>query len=69
MIKIPKREAFRKRVENLIPQIEKSEIVQHSAKEGIARQTIYDAKNRLANRPRVHVLARFSEFSLVWRHG
>ena len=36
------------RVENLIPQMEKSEIVQHFAIEGIARRTIYYAINRQA---------------------
>ena len=38
------REEFRKRVKILIPQMEKSEIVNHFQKEGCPRQTIYNRK-------------------------
>jgi transposase len=43
------REALRERVKNLIPQMNKSEIVHHFVKEGIARSTVYDAINRMEN--------------------
>jgi transposase len=49
---VASREEFRERVKKLTPQMKKSEIVKHFAKEGIARQTVYDAINRLAiNQP------------------
>ena len=41
------REEFRKRVKILIPQMEKSEIVNHFQKEGYPRRTIYETINRL----------------------
>ena len=40
------REEFRKKVKILIPQMEKSEIVNHFQKEGYPR-TIYDTINRM----------------------
>lgn len=46
---VAKREALRERVKNLIPQMNKSEIVHHFVKEGIARSTVYDAINRMEN--------------------
>ena len=41
------REEFRIRVNILIPQIEKSEIVNHFQKKGYPRRTIYDTMNRM----------------------
>ena len=41
------REEFRKRVKMLIPQMEKSEIVNHFQKEVYPRKTIYDTLNRM----------------------
>ena len=41
------REAIRKRVKILVPQLEKSEIVNHFQKEGYPRRTIYNTINRL----------------------
>ena len=41
------REEFRKSVKILIPQIEKSKIVNHFPKEGYPRRTIYDTINRM----------------------
>ena len=41
------REEFRIRVEILIPQMEKSEIVNHFKIEGYPKQTIYDTINRM----------------------
>jgi hypothetical protein len=43
------RESLRKRVKILIPQMKKSEIVNHFQKEGYPRTTIYNALNRLHN--------------------
>ena len=43
------REALRKRVKILIPQMEKSEIVNHFQKEGYPRRTIYNTINRFQN--------------------
>ena len=42
-----KREEFRKSLKILIPQMEKSEIVNHFQKEGYPRRTIYDTINRM----------------------
>ena len=47
-----KREFFRKRLENFFvknPQIKQCEVVDHFVKEGIARQTVYNALNRRKN--------------------
>ena len=41
------REEFRKAVNILIPQMEKSEIVNHFKKEGYPRQTIYNTIKRM----------------------
>ena len=41
------REEFRRRVKVLIPQMEKSEIVNHFQIEGYPRITIYDTINRM----------------------
>ena len=41
------RESLRKRVEIVIPQMKKSEIVNHFQKEGYPRRTIYNTINRL----------------------
>ena len=41
------REEFQRRVKILIPQIEKSEIVNHFKIEGYPKQTIYDTINRM----------------------
>ena len=41
------REEFRKRVNILIPQMNKSEIVNHFQKEGYPRRTIYETINRM----------------------
>ena len=41
------RESLRKRVEIVIPQMKKSEIVNHFQKEGYPQRTIYNAINRL----------------------
>ena len=41
------REEFRRRVKILIPQMEKSEIVNHFKKEGYLRQSIYDTINHM----------------------
>ena len=38
---------FRRRVKTLIPQMKKSEIVNHFQKEGSPRRTIYDIINRM----------------------
>ena len=46
---IAERETFRKRLEKLIPQLEKSKIVEHFEKEGIVRSTIYANIKRLEN--------------------
>jgi transposase len=46
-LSVAEREALRKRVEKLVPQMTKSAIVKHFAKEGIARSTIYDTIDRL----------------------
>ena len=46
---VAKREALRERVKNLIPQMNKSEIVNHFVKERIARSTVNDAINRMEN--------------------
>ena len=43
------REALRKRVKIVIPQIKKSEIVNHFEKEGYPRRTIYNTINRFQN--------------------
>ena len=43
------REALRKRVKIVIPQMEKSEIVNHFQKEGYPRRTIYNTINRFQN--------------------
>jgi len=43
------REALRKRVKILIPQMEKSEIVNHFQNEGYPRRTIYKTINRFHN--------------------
>ena len=43
------REHIRKRVKIVIPQIKKSEIVNHFEKEGYPRRTIYNALNHLHN--------------------
>lgn len=48
-LNVVEREALRKRVKILIPQMKKSEIVNHFVLEGIAKSTIYDAINRLQN--------------------
>ena len=47
MLSVKQREFFRKRVEILIPQMEKSKIVAHFQAEGIPRRTIYATINRL----------------------
>ena len=41
------RESLRKRVEIVIPQMKKSEIVNHFQKEGYPQRTIYNTINRL----------------------
>jgi hypothetical protein len=41
------RESLRKRVKILIPQMEKSEILNHFQKEGYLQRTIYNTINRL----------------------
>ena len=41
------REFLRKRVEIVIPQMKKSEIVKHFQKEGYPQRTIYNTINRL----------------------
>ena len=41
------REEFRRKVKILIPQMKKSEIVNHFQKEGYPRRTIYDSINRM----------------------
>jgi hypothetical protein len=46
-LNVAERQALRKRVKNLIPQMKKSEIVRHFSKEGIARQTVYNTIKRL----------------------
>ena len=43
------RESLRKRVEIVIPQMKKSEIVNHFQKEGYPQRTIYNTINRLHN--------------------
>ena len=43
------REALRKRVKIVIPQMKKSEIVNHFEKEGYPRRTIYNGINHLHN--------------------
>ena len=43
------REVLRKRAKILIPQMKKSEIVNHFQKEGYPRRTIYNAINHLHN--------------------
>ena len=43
------RESLRKRVEIVIPQMKKSEIVNHFQKEGYPRKSIYKTMNRLQN--------------------
>ena len=43
------RESLRKRVEIVIPQMKKSEIVNHFQKEGYTRRTIYNTRNRFQN--------------------
>jgi hypothetical protein len=43
------REALRKMVKILIPQMEKSEILNHFQKEGYPRRTIYNTINRFQN--------------------
>ena len=42
-LNLHERETLRKRVNILIPQIKKSEIVEHFAKRGIVNSTFYDA--------------------------
>ena len=42
-------ESFRKRVEIVIPQMKKSEIVNHFQKEGYPQRTIYNTINRFHN--------------------
>jgi transposase len=46
-ITVNEREALRKRVQNAISQMKKSEIVKHFVAEGIARSTIYDTIKRV----------------------
>lgn len=46
---VAEREALRKSIEKMIPQMKKSEIVQHFAKQGIARETVYKSINRVVN--------------------
>ena len=46
-INLKEREAFRKRVKKLLPQMKKTQIVKHFLKEGIARRTIYATIERL----------------------
>ena len=51
-LKKTEREFFRKRLENFFvknPQIKQCEVVDHFVKEGIARQTVYNALNRRKN--------------------
>ena len=43
------RESLRKRIEIVIPQMKKSEIVNHFQKEGYPQRTIYNTINRLHN--------------------
>ena len=43
------RESLRKRVKIVIPQMKKSEIVNHFQKEGYPQRTIYNTINRLHN--------------------
>ena len=43
------REALRKRVEIVIPQMEKSELMNHFQKEGYPQRTIYNTENLLDN--------------------
>ena len=43
------RESLRKRVEVVIPQMKKSEILNHFQKEGYPQRTIYNTINRLQN--------------------
>ena len=46
-LNVNEREGLRKRVLNLIPQMKKSEIVDHFVKEGLPNSTIYDTINRM----------------------
>ena len=46
-LKKTEREEFRRGVTILIPQMEKSEIVNHFQKEGYPRRTIYDTLTRV----------------------
>ena len=46
-LNVNEREGLRKRVLNLIPQMKKSEIVDHFVKEGLPKSTIYDTINRM----------------------
>lgn len=43
---VPEREALRKRVKNVLPQVKKSEIVNYFAKKRIPRKIIYNTINR-----------------------
>ena len=43
---VPEREALRKRVKNVLPQVKKSEIVNYFAKKIIPRKIIYNTINR-----------------------
>ena len=48
-LNMTERESLRKRVEIVIPQMKKSEIVNHFQKEGYPRRTIYNTINRFHN--------------------
>ena len=48
-LSVTERENFRKAVKNMISQTNKSDLVAHFTKQGIARSTIYNTINRIQN--------------------
>jgi hypothetical protein len=49
-LNMAEREALRKRVKNLLPQMKKSDIVKHFVMEGIASSTVYNTIKRIATK-------------------
>ncbi len=58
VLTLAEREALQKRVKILLPQMKKSDIVEHLTKEGIARSTIYATINRKATKLPIEILKR-----------
>ena len=64
-LNIAEREAFRKRLQYVLPHMKKSEIVQHFVKQGIARTTVYDNIKRLQTKQQIEDKTRTGRPS-IW---